>query len=221
MARRKDISADKRGKKPSAKRKPAREQAAPAKPRAPKRRVTFDDSKIGVDGLTDKQRAWCEHYVTCWNATEAARRAHYKSAEQSGYVNSKKVECRTYIDQRLKEITLGANEVLALLSAEAHNEASRYVVVQRGRAGVDVAAIIRDGKQHLIKGITYTRSGEPVIEFYDALAAQVHLGRYHKLFTDKYEVDDSAYRDYQEGLKKFLAKSEPPHSQGSPEGGQS
>lgn len=53
--------------------------------------------------------------------------------------------------------------------------------------GVDVEGMIADGKSHLIKGVKHTPKGIN-IEFYDAQAALVHVGRHHKLFTDKSEV---------------------------------
>lgn len=53
--------------------------------------------------------------------------------------------------------------------------------------GVDVESMIADDKVHLIKGVKHTPNGIN-IEFYDAQSALVHVGRHHKLFTDKSEV---------------------------------
>lgn len=53
--------------------------------------------------------------------------------------------------------------------------------------GVDVEGLINDGKSHLIKGVKHTPNGINV-EFYDAQSALVHVGRHHKLFTDKSEI---------------------------------
>jgi hypothetical protein len=52
---------------------------------------------------------------------------------------------------------------------------------------VDIAAMERDGKKHLIKGLKPTQWGLTV-EFHDAQAAKVQLGRYHKLFVDRSET---------------------------------
>lgn len=55
---------------------------------------------------------------------------------------------------------------------------------------VDLAALEREGKMHLVKGIKNTKDGL-VVEFYDAQAALVHIGKYHALFTEKQEVTGS------------------------------
>lgn len=55
---------------------------------------------------------------------------------------------------------------------------------------VDIAAMDRDGKKHLIKSIKPTQYGM-AIEFHDAQAAKLQIGKYHKLFTDQSEVKHS------------------------------
>lgn len=73
---------------------------------------------------------------------------------------------------------------------------------------VDLAALERDNKMHLVKGIKNTKDGLQV-EFYDAQAALVHIGKYHALFTEKQETtlqgkDGNAIQvkfvDYRAGL---------------------
>lgn len=44
------------------------------------------------------------------------------------------------------------------------------------------------GKMHLVHKIGYDRAGRPTVEMYDAQAAQVHVGKIHKLFVDRQEV---------------------------------
>lgn len=55
---------------------------------------------------------------------------------------------------------------------------------------VDLAALEREGKMHLVKGIKNTKDGL-VVEFYDAQAALVHIGKYHALFTEKQETHNT------------------------------
>ncbi|HML24948.1 MAG TPA: terminase small subunit [Aggregatilinea sp.] len=50
--------------------------------------------------------------------------------------------------------------------------------------GFDVQACIEEGREHLIKKLKYDSEGRPEVELYDAQAALVQIGRYHKLFTD-------------------------------------
>ncbi len=54
--------------------------------------------------LSDKQRAFCEHYAACLNATEAARRAGYsaKTARSIGAENLTKPDIQKYIAELTK-----------------------------------------------------------------------------------------------------------------------
>lgn len=147
--------------------------------------------------MTNQQRVFVEHYLKCWNASEAARRAGYKS--KANVIGSELLaipSIQTLIQERLREMALEANEVLARLGEHARNEVAQYIKVDsHGKPYIDVAVMIKDGKQHLIRGISYNRFGEAEVQIYDAQSALVHLGRHHKLFTDKVEVDDTGLSD--------------------------
>jgi phage terminase small subunit len=84
--------------------------------------------------MTPKQRAFVDHYITCRNASEAARRAGYsqKSAYQSGYSNMKNYEVKA-----------------ALEAAEAKlarkTEITKTTVVEALRAAGDDAKQSMDG----------------------------------------------------------------------------
>ncbi len=143
----------------------------------------------GADGLTDKQRIFIEEYLVCWNASEAARRAGYspKTAQQMGAENLSKPVIRQAIDRRLSEKRMSADEVLARLSEQAGADMDEFLS-KRGRGiGLDLSKAKAAGKLHLVKKYNKTKQGVS-IELYDAQAALVQLGRYHKLFTDRVEV---------------------------------
>lgn len=59
-----------------------------------------------VAKLTPKQKAFCDYYIECANATEAAIRAGYskKTAKVIGAENLTKPYLSQYIDERLKQI---------------------------------------------------------------------------------------------------------------------
>lgn len=148
----------------------------------------------GNKKLTDKERAWAYAYLETFNKTEAARIAKYAGNEASfrriGYENSTKVHIREFIEAELAARALSANEVLARLSAHATADLSPYMTSNYfGKITLDLEAVKTAGLGHLIKKVTNTKDGSSV-EFHDAQAALVHLGRYHKLFTDKVQVDD-------------------------------
>ena len=71
--------------------------------------------------LTRKQKVFIDKYLTCWNATDAARRAGYseRSASEIGYENLRKPQIAAEIDRRMSEHAVEANEVLHHLSTIA------------------------------------------------------------------------------------------------------
>ena len=140
--------------------------------------------------LTDKQKMFVEAYLETLNATESVRRAKYKGNDQTlravGHENLTKPHIREEIDRRLKEMVMSADEVLLRLGEQARAE---YSLFMTPFGGLDLSKLIRADKGHLIKKIKKTLHGIE-IEFYDAQAALVHLGKYHALFTDRLKVED-------------------------------
>ena len=71
-------------------------------------------------GLTPKQRAFCDYYLQCGNASEAARKAGYKFPEQSAKDNTRKPTCKAYLAERMRPTQekriADADEVLQYLS---------------------------------------------------------------------------------------------------------
>lgn len=154
--------------------------------------------------LNAKQQAFIDEYLKCWNASEAARRAGYseKTAYSQGGRLLKHVEVATAIQERIDERSMSADEVLIRLAEQARGIDSQYfrigtVFIPDGEdgeaqqvAGVDFKSLIEDGKGHLIKSLGYSKDGDLTkVEFYDAQSALVHIGRHHKLFTDKLDVE--------------------------------
>lgn len=164
--------------------------------------------------LTNRQRVFVEHYLTCWNATEAARQAGYsaRTANQQGPRLLVNVGIQAAIKARLAELQAGADEVLQRLTDHARGSIEPFL--NEGN-GLDLA-LARERKQlhlvHKLKQSTtvdtegrVTRKVE--LELYDAQAALVQLGRHHKLFVDRQEVtgaDGGAIEvkalDYRAGL---------------------
>jgi PBSX family phage terminase large subunit len=145
-----------------------------------------------TDALTDKQRVFVEEYLTCWNATEATRRAGYSGNDDTlrsiGSENLTKPNIRAFIDQRLKEKAMSADEVLARLADHARASLDDFVT-QSGRGfRIDIAKAKKAGKLHLLKSVKKGKQGTS-IELVDQQAALVHLGKRHHLFSG--EVDEN------------------------------
>lgn len=73
--------------------------------------------------MTPKQKKFCEYFLQCGNAAEAARKAGYsgKTADRIGGENLKKPVISAYISKRTheqdKKLVADANEVLEFYSA--------------------------------------------------------------------------------------------------------
>lgn len=85
--------------------------------------------------LTNKQRAFIEHYLETWNATEAARRAGYEGNDVTlatvGYQNVRKLQIAEAIKQRLAEKAMGADEALSRLAVIARGNTGEYRVIDQ------------------------------------------------------------------------------------------
>lgn len=79
--------------------------------------------------MTPKQKAFADYYIECGNATEAAKRAGYKSYKSSGVEASKTLKnpnVAAYIAERLghqeKSRVADANEVIEFYTAVMRGE---------------------------------------------------------------------------------------------------
>lgn len=113
--------------------------------------------------MSEKQKAFCDHYIATLNATEAARLAGYseKSARAQGCENLTKPNIKEYIELRLAEL-----EEKRVASAE---EVLQYLTrVMRGeeKDQFDLDASLQERTK----------------------AAEL-LGKRYRLFVDKQEID--------------------------------
>lgn len=131
--------------------------------------------------LTEKQRAFCDHYIETLNATESALRAGYspKTARFIGSENLTKPNIKTYIDQRLKELEdkriAKAKEVLEYLTSVMREEVDEEVVVVEGDGDFGSRA-------RTIRKSVGIRERNKAAEL---------LGRRYALFTDKVDIEGS------------------------------
>jgi phage terminase small subunit len=196
--------------------------------------------------LTGRQRAFVEHYLTCWNASEAARRAGYSEATAGviGWENLKKPYIAAALAARIAELKISADEVLLRMAAIARGSISPFLEIDKETGeltGFDFGKQTEDGLPvegtakpiHLLKKASITRktfkgvTEEVVtIELYDAQAALVKLGEHHRLWTTRVEVDatihdklDTAADEAQRKLLGFAGASEDPAVRPEPDAG--
>lgn len=144
--------------------------------------------------LTPKQQAFIEHYLICWNASEAARRAGYasKSANREGTRLLSNDVISTRVQERLNELKATADEVLVTLTQHKRGSLEDFI---NDDGSVNFARAREAGQMHLLKRYKVTkRTTEDFsettveIELHDAQTAAIWLGKTHKLFIDRVDA---------------------------------
>ncbi len=161
------------------------------------------DSASLSQALTLKQQAFIDAYLANgFNATQAAITAKYsrKTARSIGYENLTKPHIKAVIDAYLSTYAMSAKEVLARLTAHAQGDIGDVWNEKKG--GVDWGRARRLGATSLIKRVKRKTRRETTmindelvtvdiieeeIEFHDAQAALIQLGKVHGLFIEKTE----------------------------------
>ena len=171
-----------------------------------------------IDGLTDRETAFIEAYLgeALFNASEAARIAGYQHPFKAGYAVKSRPKVKAILENRLQEMTLTANEVLARISEQATFDISDFCDIGRGGAlRFDLAKAKKAGKLHLLMGVEYAKNGKPVYKFADAQAALFVLAKHYGLVKERVEIGSE---DALSLLRGFLGgKSEPEPEQDSGE----
>lgn len=148
--------------------------------------------------LTAKQKLFADFYVGegNLNATRSARLAGYRGDDNAlaaaGSRLLRNVKIREYVDTQLEKLTLSQNEVLTILTRQAKGSLAD-VLDDEGK--FDLKDAKRRGVDSLLKKLkiteTFLKSGDVErryeYEIHDPKDAAVHIGKYHKLFTDKHE----------------------------------
>ncbi len=135
---------------------------------------------------TDLQQAFVEEYLRCWNAAEAARKAGYVAKEKAGWRLLKNEHIKKLIAKRMAEITMETNEVLLRLTQQARVDISEFVKKSGNGIVIDWDKVLEHG--YMVKKISYTSKGQPVLEFHDAQRALELIGRAQGMFVDRSEV---------------------------------
>jgi hypothetical protein len=140
--------------------------------------------------LTDKRQAFVDAYLECWNASEAARVAGYAVPRQEGSRLLSNVDIQDEIQRRVNERAMTADEVLLRLAAMARGNIGDFfsIVPDREFPVLDMKKAYAAGNFKLIKKIKYSAEGAMEFELYDAQAALVQLGKFHKVIIERSEV---------------------------------
>ena len=148
-----------------------------------------------MDGLTEKQKRFCDEYLIDLNGTQAAIRAGYseKTARMIAAENLTKPYIRKYIDKRLaekeKSLIADQDEVMKYLTAVMRREKTENVVVTLRE---ETTGFAPDEKGTMRKQ-TIKREIPQVVEIptmvRDANKAAELLGKAYGIYTDRLDID--------------------------------
>lgn len=152
--------------------------------------------------LTKKQKVFLDHYLVCWNAAEAARRAGYSaaSARSIGSENLTKPDIADAIRAHMQDLHMTADEVLMRLAEQSRGDVGEFLglpvknlrqhprshLLRSVKQKVSTVYFGKDAEGNDLKEVTETVE----FEMYDSQAATVQIGRHLKLFTDRIETID-------------------------------
>ena len=156
--------------------------------------------------MTDKQKIFCEKYIQCWNATQAARQAGYSGDENTlgviGYENLRKPKIKDYIDKRINDVSMSTNEVLQRLTEWGRGTVEPFLTTNDNSEALSLnsdesrkhSGLIKKIKQNerVLKGessndeTVLSRTFE--IELHDAKDAVDKIARIRGMYNDKLDI---------------------------------
>lgn len=164
-----------------------------------------------MDRLPNRRRAFIHHYLRTWNATESARKAGYRGVDHVLHMTGSRLlsndKVKKAIQARLNKMQVSSDEVIARLADQAKSDLSPFIRTRDDQGNplpkpyVDIEAIIKSGKGHMIRELAYTKTGDVVVKTYDQQKALELLGRAHGVFKDRTELTG---KDGSELFKAFI-----------------
>lgn len=146
---------------------------------------------MSYESLTGKRKLFVDAYIGAANCnrSEAARLAGYSSPGSEGYRLFREPEVRAAIEERMRELAIGPEEILQRLSEQARGTMGDFVrVLEGGGFAIDLTEAEASGKLRLVKKVGYDQKGRPALELYDAQAALLALAKRYHLFPDRQEL---------------------------------
>ena len=145
--------------------------------------------------MTEKQKRFCDEYLTDLNATQAAIRAGYakKTAYSIGEENLRKPELKEYIEKRMAEkesqLIADQDEVMRYLTSVMRREKMESVVVT---LNTEKTSYVPDENGTMRKQSVKQEIPQIIeipAQLRDANKAAELLGKAYGIYTDKVDVD--------------------------------
>jgi len=152
--------------------------------------------------LTNKQRAFIDHYLLCWNASEAARRAGYseKTARSIGQENLTKPAIRQEIQKVLQERAMGVDEALKILADMGRGSMSDFVEVVDGIRQPYIK--ITTENAHLVKEFEQDATGRIKVKLEDRQAAIDKIMKAHGAYLTRAEIKTDVSHSWQKFIEE-------------------
>lgn len=162
--------------------------------------------------LSIKHQAFVEAYFACgMNASAAARKVGYKNRSNTAASQlMAHPAIRAEITRIRRENTISPEEILARLSEHGRADIAD---VTDAHGLLSMRKAQKNGKTGVIKSITHTSTTfkgvtttTVKVELHDSQKALQMLGKYHKLFIDRVQVDDwrsQAIQDIKAGVLDY------------------
>lgn len=105
--------------------------------------------------LNRRKLAFIEHYLQCYNATEAAKRAGYseKTAYSKGHALLKRIEISEIIDKKNAELTLATEikreEIVRNLKKEAETAPKPSDRIRANEVLAKIGALFKESEQNI------------------------------------------------------------------------
>jgi phage terminase small subunit len=140
--------------------------------------------------LTNKKRRFIEYYLQSWNATRAAKEAGYAFPDRQASRILKDADVVAAVKERMQEVAMETDEILARLSQQARADISQYLL-SNGEPNWE--AIRRAG--HLVKRVAKNRNGW-VVELHDAQSALALMAKARGLMVERVQQNQSQVNIY-------------------------
>ncbi len=141
--------------------------------------------------MTDQEKVFVETYLANgFNALQAAATAGYVDPHANAWRIRRNEDVSAAIEERLAEMTMSANEVLAEIASIAKSDLGDFLKVDDvgGYAVIDLKEAKKTGKLKHLKTYKFDRQTGMHIELHDKLAALDKLCKALGLYTQKVDV---------------------------------
>lgn len=157
--------------------------------------------------LTIKQKKFIEYYIRTMNGNEAAKLAGYKgdyhTMSQVAYDNMRKPHIVEEVNRRLRELTMGTDEVVYRLHKQATGSMEDFLdITEAGDVEVDLRKAKRRGVLALIKEIKHDKyvdtdkdgnthtTYRTTVRLHDSQQALDKLMRFYGMYNDSLRIED-------------------------------